>query len=96
MSLLGRYRASNPVTPRALTAAALYFITGIALTNHLAWTGKDIKRLALVASAAPLVFALVALWVWLQVPTGDVPYRFDDVRLPTSIFSAIVLPAFQG
>ena len=90
----------DTVTPRALTAAALYFITGIALTNHLAWTGKDIKRLALVASATPLVFALVALWVWLQVPTGDVPYQFDDVRLPTSIFSAIVslyilLPGIQ-
>ncbi|MFC1639240.1 DUF4153 domain-containing protein [Gemmatimonadota bacterium] len=87
-------------TPRALVAAALFFTTGLALTNLLAWTGKDIKRLLLVGSVAPLVFALAAIWVWLQIPTGDVPYRDDSVRLPTSIFSAILslsilLPGIQ-
>ena len=86
----------DTITPRALTVAALFFVTGIALTNHLAWTGKDIKRLVFIASGMPLVFALVVFWVWLQLPTGDV----DDVRIPTSIFSAIlslyiVLPGIQ-
>jgi hypothetical protein len=90
----------DTTTPRALIAAALFFTTGLALTNLLAWTGKDVKRLLFVGSVAPLIFALAALWVWLQIPTGDVPYRDDSVRLPTSIFSAILslsilLPGIQ-
>ena len=90
----------NTTTTRALVAGALFLVTGIVLTVHLAWTGKDIKRLFWVSAVTPLVFALVAFWTWMQIPAGDFPYRNDGVRMPTAIFGAflsllVLLPGIQ-
>jgi hypothetical protein len=78
------------VNSRAIVAAAIFFASGFALIFQLSWTGKDIKRLLAVTAVPPLVFALVAFWVWQQVPAGDVPYQFDETRMPTWTFSSVL------
>ncbi len=77
------------VGQRAVVAAVLFFVSGFALILQLSWTGKDVKRQLVVTTVAPLVFALVAFWVWLQIPIGEVPYRSDEIRAPSWIAGAV-------
>jgi hypothetical protein len=77
------------VGQRAVVAAVLFFVSGFALILQLSWTGKDVKRQLVVTTVAPLVFALGAFWVWLQIPIGEVPYRSDEIRAPSWIAGAV-------
>jgi len=77
-------------TARAFVAASIFLVSGTAIISQLSWSGKDLARLAKLAPLLPFVFACIAFWVWIQIPVDDVPYRSDDVRTPTLIFSAIV------
>jgi hypothetical protein len=70
-------------TARALVIAPVFFVSVAAAVVHLSWTGTDIKRLAMQSCGAGLVFALLAIWVWLQIPADDAPYRMDDMRAGT-------------
>ncbi len=76
---------------RAIVVAVVFFVSGFVLIFQLSWTGRDVRRLVVLASVPPLVFSIIAIWVWLQIPVGDVQYQFDDVRIPTSIASAVLV-----
>jgi hypothetical protein len=87
-------------TSVALFEAAIFFVTGTALIVQLSWTGTNIKRQISIAPVVSIIFALVAFWVWRQIPTGEVPYHFDDTRAPTWIFGSVltlllIMPCIQ-
>ncbi len=75
---------------RAIVAAIVFFVSGLVLIFQLSWTGKDLKRHLTIVPVFPLIFAVIAFWVLQQVPVGESPYRFDDVRIPTSIAGTVI------
>ena len=85
---------------KAVVVAAIFFATVAAVTIQLAWTGNTIKRLAVLATAIPLAFALVAFWVWQQIPAAEASYGGDDARAGTWIAATalavyVLLPFVQ-
>ena len=79
----------NP-TAVAWTVASVFFVSVAAVIIHLSWTGRDIARLVGIASVIPAIFAILAFWVWRQIPVSDTPYQWDDSRAPTLIAGAAV------
>ncbi|UCG85889.1 MAG: DUF4153 domain-containing protein [Gemmatimonadota bacterium] len=87
-------------TAIALTVAAVFIVSIAAVVIHLSWTGLDVKRLATVATVVSVVFAVLAFWVWRQIPVSDVLYQWDDSRAPTLIAGTamalyVLLPFLQ-
>jgi len=87
-------------TAIALTVAPVFFVSITAIVIHLSWTGADLKRLAIVASAVAASFAVLAFWVWRQIPVSDTSYQWDDSRAPTLIAGTalalyVLLPFLQ-
>ncbi len=77
-------------TSVAWVVACLFFASGTAVLLQLSWTGKDLKRQAVVTPLLPVVLALVAFWVWIQIPVDEAPYRLDDARAPTWIAGSLI------
>ncbi len=87
-------------TAVALTVAPVFFVSVAAVIIHLSWTGSDLKRLATVTSVVSAVFAVLAFWVWRQVPGEGALYQNDDAGMPTLILGAamavyVLLPFIQ-
>jgi len=87
-------------TAAALTVAPVFFVSVAAVIIHLSWTGSDLKRLATLTAVCAAVFAILAFWVWLQLPGEGAPYRGDDERMPTLIMGTamavyVLLPFIQ-
>lgn len=78
-------------TSVAWVVACLFFVSGTAVLLQLSWTGKDLERQAIVTPVLPVVLALVAFWVWHQIPVEEAPYRLDDARAPTWIAGALIV-----
>ncbi len=90
----------NEPPTAALLAALIAFAIVAGLVFQLAWTGRDIGRLAVVVVGAGLLFASVALWVWWQVPASGAAFEGDDFRTWTLVLAAsialyILLPFIQ-
>ncbi len=89
----------DPVT-KALLVAPVFFVSVAAVIVHLAWTGRDITRLATLAAVIPASFAILGFLVWSQVPAEDAPYQLDESRIPMSIAATalavyVLLPFVQ-
>ncbi len=68
----------------------MFFVSVAAVIVHLAWTGKNLKRLATLAAVIPAVFATLGFLLWSQVPAADVPYQLDESRIPLSIAGTVL------
>jgi hypothetical protein len=72
-------------TAMAITVAPVFFVSVAAVIVHLSWTGSAISRLATIASLVSAVFAILAFWVWRQIPADGAPYMLHDARSATLI-----------
>ena len=83
---------------RALVIAAVFFAAVAGLTAQLCWTGRDHRRLASLALTVAAPFALIAAWVWAQVPVEGAAFAGDDARfyswVPTAFVCLYVLMPF--
>ena len=79
----------DPAT-KALIVAPVFFVSVAAVIVHLAWTGRDIKRLATLAAVIPAVFAILGFLVWSQVPADGAPYQLDESKIPLSIAGTVL------
>jgi uncharacterized protein DUF4153 len=75
---------------RALAMACVFFAAVAGLTAQLCWTGRDGRRLAALALGLATPFALVAAWVWAQVPVEGAAFYGDDSRIWTWAPAAFV------
>jgi hypothetical protein len=87
-------------TAAALTVAPVFFVSVATVIIHLSWTGSDLRRLATIAAVGAAVFAILAFWVWHQLPSEGALYRGDDERMPTLIMGTamavyVLLPFIQ-
>jgi hypothetical protein len=87
-------------TAIALTVAPVFFVSVATVIIHLSWTGSDLRRLAMIAAVGAAVFAILAFWVWQQLPSEGALYRGDDERIPTLIMGTamavyVLLPFIQ-
>jgi hypothetical protein len=87
-------------TAIALTVAPVFFVSVATVIIHLSWTGSDLRRLATIAAVGAAVFAILAFWVWHQLPSEGALYRGDDERMPTLIMGTamavyVLLPFIQ-
>ena len=74
----------------AFAASGVVFVTGWAIILLYSWAGSEQRRMALLATALPAVFALLSLWVWWQVPEAGALYDGDDGRVGTWILAAVI------
>ena len=83
---------------RAFAVAIVFFTAVAGLTAQLCWSGRDHRRLALLALGVAAPFAGVAAWVWAQVPEEVGTFAGDDWRIyswvPTSFVCLYVLMPF--
>ncbi|MDX1487769.1 MAG: DUF4153 domain-containing protein, partial [Acidiferrobacterales bacterium] len=74
----------------ALLAALFAFVLISGLAFQLIWQGKRLTRLVVLSGALGVVWSLVALWVWWQLPPAGVPYAGDGYRVATFVMAAIL------
>jgi hypothetical protein len=74
----------------ALLVALLVFVLISGLTFQLVWQRERVVRLAALSALLGAVWALVALWVWWQLPLAGAPYSGDGYRVGTFIVAAIL------
>lgn len=71
-------------------AALLVFVLISGLTFQLVWQGRRVVRLTALSALLGALWALIALWVWWQLPPAGAPYSGDGYRITTFVFAAIL------
>lgn len=94
----GLFPHAGTINPYLACLCAFAVTAGLAL--QFAWTGKHRGRICLAAFSTGLLYALVALWVFLQLPGKDGLFRGDDARVFTYMLSStaslyILIPYIQ-
>ena len=74
----------------ALLVAVLVFVLISGLTFQLTWQGRRVLRLVALSGVLGVVWSLVALWVWWQLPPTGVRYSGDGYRIATFVFAAVL------
>ncbi len=87
--LVVRFWPSDP-DKAAWFVASLVFVLVAGLALQLTWQGRRVIRLVALSGLLAVVWFLVALWVWWQLPPTDAPYSGDGYRVGTFIFAAIL------
>ena len=65
----------------AFAIAPVVFVAVAGTAAQFAWTGRDRRRLTGIAALTGAAFAIVAFWVWWQIPAmGAATYRGDQSR----------------
>lgn len=87
--LTAKYWPTEPHAA-AVLASILTFTLIFGWTFQLLWRGRHIARLLSVVVSVAAVFALVALWVWWQLPGQNPLYHGDSYRTFTFILASAV------
>ena len=79
---------AEPLRAAAMGAVSFAVVAGLA--TQFAWTGRDRVRLLTITGLTGAVFALCAMWVWLQIPPRSAPNAGDGDRVRSWWVAAFV------